>query len=62
VAKGRWIEPNAEAYFEFNGKHMSYKPVNAVGRILSTKEAKVARDLINQPDRRGEVENIPLNI
>lgn len=55
VAKGRWIEPNAEAYFEFNGKHMTYKPVNAVGRVLTSKEAKTVTDIVNQPDRQTEL-------
>jgi hypothetical protein len=55
VAKGRWIEPNAEAYFEFNGRHMMYEPVNAVGRILTSREAKAATDIMNQPDRQTKL-------
>jgi hypothetical protein len=55
VAKGRWIEPNAQAYFEFNGGHMMYKPVNAVGRVLTSKEAKTVTDIVNQPDRQTKL-------
>ena len=60
VTKGRWIGQGQKKHFIFNGAKMSY--TEATAEPLSTKEAKIANDLINQPDRQGEVENIPLNI
>jgi hypothetical protein len=60
VTKGRWIGQGQKKHFIFNGAKMSY--TEATAEPLSTKEAKIVNDLINQPDRQGEVENIPLNI
>ena len=46
VAKGRWIEPNKEIYFDFTGKYMAYTPVNMMGRVLSNKEQKEVNNLL----------------
>ena len=49
VAKGRWINPDGKAVFEFNGASMAYTMLNAIKKPIpmSTKEAKVAQDLFD---------------
>jgi replicative DNA helicase len=47
VAKGRWINPKAKAVFKFDGAHMNYTAVDAMGDIMSTREAQTAQDLFD---------------
>lgn len=47
VCKGRWINPKAVAYFNFDGEHMNYTAESLAGRTLTTREAKAAQDIFD---------------
>ncbi len=62
--KGRWTGDEGVLTLDFRGKYMHFtvNDKDLYGEPLPTREAKAVNDIANQPDRRGEVENIPLNI
>lgn len=55
VVKGRWVEYKASASFKFNGKHMSYIPVDCAGEVLTPREQKVATDLYNMMENETKL-------
>lgn len=55
VTKGRWVKYHAKAMFKFNGKYMSYIPMDCAGEVLTPKEQKVATDLYNMMENETKL-------